>query len=133
MRAVLSERAERIITGLILIELNLPLPPSANHIWVRARKGMRYSDKYKIWKDEAGWSAKSQTRERIAGPYKLAVQIVRPDKRRRDIDNFAFKAINDLLVSLQIVDDDHLCEMVTARWVTVGQGVTVRIEPAGVE
>lgn len=115
-----------------MIELFLPAPPSANHLWIRARKGMRKSPAYVAWLLEAGLIAKSQRPKSIEGPYKLSIQVARVNKRRADIDN-KIKPISDLLQTLGIVRDDCDCEMVTARWVTTGEGVTVRIEPAGVE
>lgn len=115
-----------------MVELTLPYPPSTNHLWIRARKGMRKSPAYVAWLTEAGWIAKSQRPGSVKGPYKLSIQVPRPDKRRRDIDN-TIKPISDLLASIGVIRDDCDCEMVSARWVTVGEGVTVRIEPAGVE
>ncbi|MDE2099586.1 MAG: RusA family crossover junction endodeoxyribonuclease [Patescibacteria group bacterium] len=115
-----------------MIELNLPYPPTANHIWIRARKGMRKSDEYERWLRDAGFIALAQKPGRLQGPYKLSIQIRRPDRRRRDLDN-AIKPISDLLASVGIIENDCLCEMLSARWVTNGEGVTVRIEPAGVE
>ena len=116
-----------------MVELTLPIPPSANHIWTRTKTGMRYSDQYRTWIDEAGWIAKAQYPQPFLGPYKLTVQLARPDRRKRDLDNIAFKAINDLLVKLGIVQDDSMCEMLSARWVSEGDGVYVRVEPAGTE
>jgi crossover junction endodeoxyribonuclease RusA len=65
-------------------------------------------------------------------PYKLFITAARPDRRRRDLDNI-IKPINDLLKRTGLVADDHLCDSLHARWVTTGDGVAVRIEPAGVE
>jgi crossover junction endodeoxyribonuclease RusA len=115
-----------------VITLNLPYPPSANHLWRRARKGMMLSERYENWLAEAGWTAKAQRPGRILGRYKLSIHALRPDKRRRDLDNI-IKPISDLLKSVGVIEDDSLCEMITARWVTAGEGVEVHIEPAGIE
>jgi Holliday junction resolvase RusA-like endonuclease len=53
---------------------------------------------------------------------------VRPDARRRDLDNFVFKVVFDLLVSLDVVSDDSQCAEPSPRWITAGDGVTVRVE-----
>lgn len=115
-----------------MIELQLTRPPTANHLWVRARKGMRKSDAYVTWLMLAAIEARQQTFKRISGPYKLSMSVSRPDRRRRDIDNL-IKPVSDLLVHIGAIDDDSDCEMVSARWVTTGDGVQVHIEPAGVE
>lgn len=115
-----------------MIELWLPYPPSANNLW-RSAKGRTYRSRaYVDWLTEAGLLAKSQRAGSITGPYKLSVTAARPDKRKRDLDNI-LKPISDLLKSIGAIEDDNLCEMLTARWVTTGDGVAVRLEPAGIE
>lgn len=115
-----------------MIELQLPFPPSANRLWRRSGHTIHKSKTYTDWLRDAGWQVIAQKAGGIAGPYTLSIQAKRPDKRRRDIDNL-IKPISDLLVSVGAVADDTHCEMVSARWVTSGEGVTVRISPAGVE
>jgi crossover junction endodeoxyribonuclease RusA len=116
-----------------MIELTLPYPPSANRLWTRTRRGMRKTDTYTQWLDDAGKLARPQLRAQvIVGPYKIAIAAVRPDKRRRDLDNL-IKPIGDLMQHIGAIGDDCNCEMVTARWVTTGSPLTVRLEPAGVE
>jgi Holliday junction resolvase RusA-like endonuclease len=115
-----------------LTELQLPYPPSANQLWTRTKRGMRRTDKYEAWLWEAAAKARTQKPEAVEGPYKLTIQVVRPDLRKRDLDNL-IKATNDLLVSVGVIEDDHYCEVLTARWVTTGEGMTVRVECAGIE
>lgn len=70
--------------------------------------------------------------QKLTVPYKLSIAAARPDNRKRDIDNL-IKPINDFLKRIDAIEDDCLCDLVTARWVTSGDGVAVRVEPAGVE
>jgi crossover junction endodeoxyribonuclease RusA len=114
------------------VTLTLPYPPSANRLWVRARKGMRRSDEYVKWLTEAGWTVKSQKPGRVDGAYKLSIHAVRPDRRARDVDNL-IKPTSDLLQHIGVIRDDSDAEMVSARWVTSGQPFTVIVEPAGRE
>jgi len=93
---------------------------------------MRKTDAYNAWLTLAVSEARKQKPEAISGPYHLSINVVRPDKRRRDIDNL-IKATSDLLVCVGVIDDDCDCEMVSARWVTSGEGLYVRVSPAGVE
>ncbi len=117
-----------------MIEFTVPLPPSANRLWRRSGRHIHKSDAYKAWLIDAGWLALGAYNEtdRLLGPYKLTVNANRPDKRRRDLDNL-IKPIGDLITSIGLVEDDSKCEMISARWVTTGEGVYVRVEPAGIE
>jgi len=114
-----------------MIELTIPYPPSANRLWRRSGRVMHKSSAYTEWLRVAGHMAMAQRPGGLTGSYKLSIQALRPDRRRRDIDNL-IKPVSDLLQSVGIVDDDSDCEMVTARWVTNGAPLTVRVEMAGV-
>lgn len=115
-----------------MILLTLPYPPSANRLWVRAKKGMRKSDEYCAWLNEAAWRIRAQRPGAIDGLYKISVHAARPDKRRRDLDNI-LKPIGDALQAAGVIRNDSDCEMLSARWVTDGEGATVILEPAGIE
>jgi len=67
------------------IKLHLVLPPSANQLWTRTRKGLRKTDRYTLWLAAAGWTAKAQRPDKVTGPYKLMLTAVRPDNRKRDL------------------------------------------------
>ena len=63
---------------------------------------------------------------KITGPYKLTMEVVRPDKRKRDLDNL-LKAASDALVSAGILEDHH-CEWIDARWVKEGPECLLIVE-----
>ena len=63
----------------------------------------------------------------ILGHYRLVINVKRPDKRRRDIDNL-IKAVSDILEGAGLIEGDHLCQEVTARWVTFGPAMEVILE-----
>lgn len=120
-----------------VIELDLPLPTSVNDLWEpNGHRGLRRTDAYMQWLQDAGWLTKGQLAKapcrRINGPYKLILHAVRPDKRRRDLGNL-LKATEDLLTALRVIEDDSYSEMIVMRWVTTGDGIHVRIEPAVIE
>ena len=115
-----------------MIELHLPMPPSANRLWRRSGTRMHKSSQYTDWLHVAGKMVMVQKPGGITGPYKLSIQLVRPDRRRRDLDN-RIKAINDLLQSVGVIEDDSDCEFISARWVTYGEPCTVSVEKVGVE
>ena len=121
----------------MIVELTLPvIPPSINELWQIAKNKrtckafLRRSDKYERWKAQMVPFAKRKGV--VVGPYVLTVQLQRPNSRA-DIDNYAFKAINDVLADAGVIGNDCNCEMLSARWVTTGEGVYVRVQPAGVE
>jgi len=93
---------------------------------------MRKSDRYVAWLMLAAIEARQQSFKRISGPYKLSMAVAKKTRRRQDLDN-RIKPVSDLLMHIGAIDDDSDCQMITARWVTTGEGVHVRIEPAGIE
>jgi len=117
-----------------MIELHLPLPPSKNALRKRTKTGIARSQRYEDWLFDAGFMALAQRRGQgeIPGRYKLSIDAVRPDDKRRDLGNL-LEATEDLLTSVRIIQDDSLSEMISMRWVTQGEGITVRIEKAGVK
>lgn len=80
------------------------------------------------WRRHAEWSILSQTKGKtVSGRYKLTVNLVRPDKRHRDLDNL-FKAVSDVLVHMKVIEDDHLCERLEAGWVKTGPECEIIVE-----
>lgn len=108
----------------------LPLPPSQNNMFIngRAGKGRFISPLYKAWKNEASMCAYLQNKARIEGPFAVQINAVRPDKRRRDIDNL-IKPLVDLLVSQGFVTDDSEMQQVTATWVQDGPPIWMAVRP----
>jgi len=88
---------------------------------------MYSSPKYTAWRKTAVQNASLQAgRRKITGPYKLTLEVVRPDKRKRDLDNL-LKAASDCLVSAGIIDDSQ-CEHIEAKWVSSQHPCTITIE-----
>jgi crossover junction endodeoxyribonuclease RusA len=110
----------------------LPFPPSVNNLFSHNKTtGKRFiSDNYKKWRTEAGWALKSQNPQKTSGQVRVRIIAVRPDKRRRDIDNIT-KAINDLLVQFEVIEDDCLIECQTVAWSSSDlSGVSVTVTGA---
>jgi Holliday junction resolvase RusA-like endonuclease len=115
-----------------MITLVLPFPPSVNRLWRTTKGGGMYRSKqYSEWRTRAMWQISAQARGRhVSGTYKLTIHAVRPDKRKRDLGNLE-KAVSDILVSQNIVEDDSLCEWIEARWVASGPECKITIEALG--
>tara|TARA_Y100000310_G_scaffold345377_1_gene464281 strand:- start:2129 stop:2428 length:300 start_codon:yes stop_codon:yes gene_type:complete len=89
------------------------------------------TQRYLSWLMAAGHDIRLVRRnenEPLAPPYNLKIELVRPDKRKRDIGN-ALKAVEDLLVEHRIMHDDSLVrriEIVERDGGFKGARVTVR-------
>ena len=114
------------------IVLVLPFPPSVNRLWRATKGGKVYrSAKYVEWRRLAMWQLAGQAKgQKIIGAYKLTILAVRPDKRRRDLGNLE-KAVSDILVSQNIIEDDSLCEWLEVRWVDSGPQCKIILETIG--
>lgn len=51
----------------------------------------------------------------ISGPYSAILILVKPDARRRDLDNHS-KCVKDFAVQHGLIEDDSLCEKLYIRW-----------------
>jgi crossover junction endodeoxyribonuclease RusA len=111
-----------------MVTVTLPYPPSANRIWRNIRGKTLKSEEYRSWLKEASWRI-SLAKDRLTeGPYGLAIQVGRKDKRRRDLDNF-LKPISDALQAGGAVLNDSDCEKLAMRWEPGLDGVRVRVLP----
>lgn len=112
------------------ITLELPFPPSVNRLWRMGNGRMYRSPKYEAWRRQAIKDIDDQSGGMaIVGKYKITLLAVKPDKRRRDLGNLE-KAVSDILVTCKLVEDDHMCQSINARWEIEGPPFTVILEPA---
>jgi Holliday junction resolvase RusA-like endonuclease len=108
------------------------MPPSANGLrksFISDGKVVSVkSDAYADWRKAAVSEILRHGAGRIAGPYVLFITAQRHwrSKRARDIDN-VIKPTSDALVKAGIVEDDSLCESVSARWADDLQGHAIVI------
>src|SRR5262245_52562479 len=99
-----------------MISLSLPLPPSVNRLWRTGCRRIFRSKTYEAWRKAAGWELAIQRPGSITGPVKITVAAGRPDRRKRDLDNIATKAVLDLLTLHGVIDDDTSVVKITASW-----------------
>src|SRR6185503_19746699 len=112
----------------------LPWPPSTNGLFVNARggRGGRFTSKeYAAWQKEAGWTLQAQRPPKFRGPVVVAIELCPPHARRFDLDN-RNKAVLDLLVTHQVLPDDHdgFVREVNVRRVQTGAPCTVIVRAA---
>jgi crossover junction endodeoxyribonuclease RusA len=108
------------------VMLSLPFPCSVNTMFPD-RGGKRVpSPKYRAWRDEAGWRIKMQHAARIPGYVTVRIALVAPDRRRRDLDNYA-KGVLDSLVTHGVIDDDSSIRRLSLDWEDAGEPCLVTI------
>ena len=110
------------------VDILLPRVPSINRLWRIGKGRMFRSAEYQNWLAECTILIRQQRIKLITGKYQLLIRAVRPDKRRRDIDNL-IKPISDLLQHTGIIEDDCLCETITCSWVPSGPPLCVTVTP----
>lgn len=94
------------------VALNLPRPPSVNQLFANIPgKGRVKTAAYRAWIAAAGWMLKAQRPATIRGRYRLLV-LVGPT--RADVDNLT-KAVNDLLQSHGVIENDNKCQSAYAE------------------
>jgi crossover junction endodeoxyribonuclease RusA len=97
------------------VRLSIPYPPTANNLFRNLGGGRVKTERYKTWLRAAGNELLAQKREQFTGPVIVALTVVRPDKRKRDLDNL-IKGPLDLLVDQKIISDDSEVVKITAEW-----------------
>ena len=102
-------------------------PPSTNSLFRNVRgKGRVKTERYRDWRSAAGWDFQQAQIARNnppphEGPVEVWIDLVMPDARRRDIDNFC-KALIDQAVEHRVIADDDQIESLRVRKVPRGCG-----------
>lgn len=97
------------------VEIILPRATSTNRLWRIGNGRMFKSAEYSAWLTECLLVIRRQRPPSVIGRYRMFIRVLRPDKRRRDIDNY-IKSTSDLLQKAGVIQDDYLCESVTCEW-----------------
>jgi len=113
-----------------MVEIVIPRPPSVNRLWRMGNGRMYRSAEYMNWLNKCMLLVSNKKIPAILGKYKIMIRVLRPDKRRRDIDNLS-KAASDFLQHAKIVQDDCLCDAIYCKWVNSGPEFRINIYPVG--
>ena len=95
-----------------MFRAEIPIPPSTNGLFATVGRRRVITSAYRGWRERAGWELTISKSKPVTGPYKLTILL--PARMRGDLDN-RVKATSDLLVSLGLTPDDHLCVSVRAE------------------
>lgn len=91
------------------IGLHLSWPPSTNRYWRHVGHKTVLSKAGREYKQSVAAEAARQAGypvPRLTGPVSIRIDLYPPDKRRRDIDNHAGKALLDAITEAGLLDDD---------------------------
>jgi crossover junction endodeoxyribonuclease RusA len=108
------------------MKLILTFPPTINTMYPGIKQRHK-SAKYVAWIKEATIALNKQKTGQIDKPIRISYKYGRPDKRKRDLSNL-IKAVEDLLVSYGILEDDSLIHAFSTEWADV-VGVELEIAP----
>lgn len=100
--------------------IELPFPPSVNTYWrhvvlgkrvttLISKKGREYA------KQVSSIIIANNFNLRISAPVAVTLRLYAPDRRRRDVDNYA-KALLDALVKSGLLEDDSLIKDLRITW-----------------
>jgi crossover junction endodeoxyribonuclease RusA len=88
-----------------VIELELPYPPSVNHLYRRVGVRTLISREGRRYRNEVCSLLAAAKVPMFKGPVRLEIEIYPPDRRRRDVDNTQ-KALLDALEHGGLYRDD---------------------------
>lgn len=105
------------------------IPPSVNNLFVNVPgRGRVPSKAYLAWRKSAGWDYNGVGS--VSGRYSMVITLDQTKVRKNsDITN-RIKAVEDMCVIHQIVEDDSLCQELTIRYGSCPKSLRVEISPS---
>jgi len=97
---------------------DLPFPPSLNSYYRKVRNRMIISEQGRTWRDRVISIVKRKCKGlkfKDGARLTLVVSLFPPDRRKRDLDNFCGKALQDALQHSGIFEDDSQIDLCTYR------------------
>lgn len=104
------------------------VPPSVNHLFTNVPgRGRVPSKHYLAWRKAAGWDYNGVGS--VSGRYSMVITLDQTKVRKNsDITN-RIKAVEDMCVIHQIVEDDSLCQELTIRYGQCPKSLRVEVRP----
>ncbi len=88
-----------------MLEIELPFPPSVNHLYRRFRSRVVLSSEGRAYRDTVASALAALGVRPLAGPLEVEIDLYPPDRRRRDADN-PIKILADSLQHGGAFEDD---------------------------
>ena len=110
------------------MELELPFPPSVNHIWRRVGQRTVLSRKGREYRQKVRELLVAYKIRPLLGRLAIAVEVCPPDERRRDLDNILKALLDALQQGGAYIDDSQIDYLRISRGEVVKGGqVKVRL------
>ena len=113
-----------------MTEIELPWPPSVNHVWRRVGSKTILSADGRKYREAVGQHClmRKIAGARISGRLSVRILVNPPDRRRRDIDNLTKVPLDALTHAAVWEDDSQIDELYIRRdAVTPGGTITIQI------
>jgi crossover junction endodeoxyribonuclease RusA len=108
-----------------MIELELPFPPSANHLYRHVGPRTLISREGRRFRERVCAQLASLGVRQMKGALRIDIEVYPPDRRKRDLDN-AVKALNDALEhGGAFYDDSQIADLRIKRRGCVPGGKTI--------
>jgi Holliday junction resolvase RusA-like endonuclease len=109
------------------MELELPYPPSVNHLWRRFRNRTVLSREGRDYRRDVRLALAAGRVTPLLGPLAVSIDVNPPDRRRRDLDNL-HKALLDALGRGGAYFDDSQIDRLTITRCGIVRGGRVRVQ-----
>jgi Holliday junction resolvase RusA-like endonuclease len=116
------------VEEVVMIELELPYPPSVNHYWRRVGARTLISRGGRAFRAAVCSILAARGVQPITGPLEMVIDVFPPDRRRRDIDNLQKALLDALAHGGAYHDDSQIARLTVQRRHVVPEGkVQVRL------
>jgi Holliday junction resolvase RusA-like endonuclease len=109
----------------MMLELELPYPPSINHYWRRVGTRTLISREGRRFRQRVVDILEARRLEPLVGPLAVEVEFHPPDPRRRDIDNVQKALFDALGHGGAFQDDSQIVRMSVAKHDPIDGGKTI--------
>jgi len=110
-----------------MLIIDLPFPNSTNTHWRHARGRTYISPQGVAFREAVALAAKLHGEKAPEGRLAVGVILYPPDRRKRDIDNFAGKNLLDSLTYAGIIEDDSLIDRLVIERGAIVKGGKCRV------
>lgn len=108
------------------MELELPYPPTVNHLWKRYRNRTVLSREGREYRRAVRLALAMRSVRPLLGPLVVAIEVHPPDRRRRDLDNL-HKLLLDSMGNGGAYFDDSQIDKLTITRCGIVRGGKVRV------